>query len=52
MGPSSVTIYFMSCAGDESIRVNGLSSAVVCSKITPFSQSSNIEITPVGSVCI
>jgi hypothetical protein len=52
MGPSTVTVYFMSCTGDASIRLNGLSSAKICSKITPTSQSINVSVTPIGSACI
>jgi hypothetical protein len=52
MGPSTVTVYFMSCTGDASIRLNGLSSAKICSKITPTSPSINVSVTPIGSACI
>jgi hypothetical protein len=52
IGPSSVTVFYMTCEGEASIIAKGLGTITVCSKITPFSQSNNVTITPLNSVCL
>jgi hypothetical protein len=52
IGPSTVIVYFMSCTGDASISLQGLTSTKICSKIPPTSPSINVVITPIGSACI
>lgn len=52
ISPLPIRIFFLSCSGDLTITLESEKSTIVCSKTLPTASSSNVEITPLNTLCI